>query len=219
MNAGVSGFQPNEEITSTVAKEKDSNMIKTISCVACGMLLALAFSTIRAQEAQVEQIHLYEDQKGIVYLNEAFHINEDNGPVRILKVTVRHIPKKTAVIADAYYDGLFRYLKDHDKQRLRQLSKENLTITIDADGESVVAVKFGIIVYDAFKEFLGGLTGITMDAPTVGMQWNYNPIYLFKFEKYGVVGVYVRQARLKDGRIWNFDEDFVARARVSFLGD
>ena len=104
--------------------------------------VSIGVLTIRAQEAQVEQIHLYEDQKGIVYLNEAFHINEDNGPVRILKVTVRHIPKKTAVIADAYYDGLFRYLKDHDKQRLRQLSKENLTITIDADRESVVAVKF-----------------------------------------------------------------------------
>ena len=194
-------------------------MIKMISCVACGMLLAFAFSTIRAQEAQVEQVHIYEDQNGIVYLNEAFYINEDNGPVRISKVTVRHIPKKTAMVADAYYDGLFRYLKDHDKKRLRKLSKENLTITVDADGKDVVAVKFGIIVYDAFKEFLGGLTGITMDAPTVGMQWNYNPIYLFKFEKYGVVGVYVRQARLKDGRIWNFDEDFVTGEYSGRLGE
>ena len=194
-------------------------MIKMISCVACGMLLEFAFSTIRAQEAQVEQVHIYEDQNGIVYLNEAFYINEDNGPVRISKVTVRHIPKKTAMVADAYYDGLFRYLKDHDKKRLRKLSKENLTITVDADGKDVVAVKFGIIVYDAFKEFLGGLTGITMDAPTVGMQWNYNPIYLFKFEKYGVVGVYVRQARLKDGRIWNFDEDFVTGEYSGRLGE
>ena len=183
------------------------------------MLLAFAFSTIRAQEAPVEQVHIYEDQNGIVYLNEAFYINEDNGPVRISKVTVRHIPKKTAMVADAYYDGLFRYLKDHDKKRLRKLSKENLTITVDADGKDVVAVKFGIIVYDAFKEFLGGLTGITMDAPTVGMQWNYNPIYLFKFEKYGVVGVYVRQARLKDGRIWNFDEDFVTGEYSGRLGE
>lgn len=194
-------------------------MIKMISCVACGMLFAFAFSTIRAQEAQVEQVHIYEDQNGIVYLNEAFYINEDNGAVRISKVTVRHIPKKTAMVADAYYDGLFRYLKDHDKKRLRKLSKENLTITVDADGKDVVAVKFGIIVYDAFKEFLGGLTGITMDAPTVGMQWNYNPIYLFKFEKYGVVGVYVRQARLKDGRIWNFDEDFVTGEYSGRLGE
>ena len=58
-----------------------------------------------------------------------------------------------------------------------------------------------------------------MDAPTVGMQWNYNPIYLFKFEKYGVVGVYVRQARLKDGRIWNFDEDFITGELSGRLGE
>ena len=154
-------------------------MFRVISRIVFGILLTLALTTTRAQEAQVEQVHIYEDQKGIVYLNEAFHINENNGPVRISKVTVRHIPKKTAVIADAYYDGLFRYLKDRDKKRLRRLSKENLTITIDAEGDDVVAVKFGIIVYDAFKEFLGGLTGITMDAPTVGMQWDYSPIYLF----------------------------------------
>ena len=83
----------------------------------------------------------------------------------------------------------------------------------------VVAVKFGIIVYDAFKEYLGGLTGITMDPPSVGMQWEYDPIYLFKFEKYGVVGVYVRQARLEDGRIWNFDESFITSEFSKMLGD
>ena len=44
---------------------------------------------------------------------------------------------------------------------------------------------------------------------TTGMQWDYNPVYLFKFKKYGVVGIYVRQARLGNGGIWNFDEDFI----------
>ena len=134
-------------------------------------------------------------------------------------MTVRHVPTKTAALADAYYDSLFPYLSDSDKDKLRQLTKETLTITIDAKGEEVVAVKFGIIVYDAFKEFLGDLTGITMDPPTYGMQWNYDPIYLFKFEKYGVVGVYVRQARLKDGRIWNFDENFITSKFSERLGE
>ena len=188
-------------------------------CIAYGMLVALAFSTAHAQEAQIEKVHLYENEKGIVYLNEAFHINEKAGPVRITKVDVRHVPSKTAAVADAYYDGLFRYLSDHDKDRLRRLAKESLTITIDAEGKRVVAVKFGIIVYDAFKEFLGGLTGITMDPPTDSMQWNYDPIYLFKFEKYGVVGVYVRQARLKDGQIWNFDENFITGKFSERLGE
>ena len=58
-----------------------------------------------------------------------------------------------------------------------------------------------------------------MDPPTVSMQWEYNPIYLFKFEKYGVVGVYVRQARLKDGRIWNFDENFITNKFSERLGE
>ena len=58
-----------------------------------------------------------------------------------------------------------------------------------------------------------------MDPPTVSMQWEYNPIYLFKFEKYGVVGVYVRQARLKDGRIWNFDENFIKSKFSERLGE
>ena len=188
-------------------------------CVACGILVALAFATAHAQEAQVEKVHIYENEQGTIYLNEAFHINEEAGPVRITKVGVRHVPSKTAAVANAYYDGLFRYLSDHDKDKLRCLAKETLTITIDAKGQEVVAVKFGIIVYDAFKEFLGGLTGITMDPPTVGMQWNYNPIYLFKFEKYGVVGVYVRQARLEDGQIWNFDENFITGKFSERLGE
>ena len=51
------------------------------------------------------------------------------------------------------------------------------------------------------------------------MQWDYRPAYLFKFEKYGVAGVYVRQARLKDGRIWNFDEDFVTGKLSERLGE
>ena len=194
-------------------------MMKSILCVAGGVLLTLAFSISHAQEAQIERVHIYENERGIIYHNEAFHISQEGSPVLITDVTARHIPAKTAALADAYYDALFRYLTDHDKNRLRRLAKETLTITIDAEGEGVVAVKFGIIVYDAFKEFLGGLTGITMDPPTVSMQWEYNPIYLFKFEKYGVVGVYVRQARLKDGRIWNFDENFITSKFSERLGE
>ena len=194
-------------------------MMKSILCVAGGVLLTLAFSISHAQEAQIERVHIYEKERGIIYHNEAFHISQEGSPVLITDVTARHIPAKTAALADAYYDALFRYLTDHDKNRLRRLAKETLMITIDAEGEGVVAVKFGIIVYDAFKEFLGGLTGITMDPPTVSMQWEYNPIYLFKFEKYGVVGVYVRQARLKDGRIWNFDENFITSKFSERLGE
>ena len=140
--------------------------MKIITRATCGMLLVMASYNVQAQEALVDRVHIYKKETGIVYRNEAFHINQQNGPVQITGVAVRHIPRKTAVLADSYYDALFRYLKKPEKQRLRKLAKETLTITIDAKGQNIVAVKFGIVVYDAFKEFLGGLTGITMDAPT-----------------------------------------------------
>lgn len=184
-------------------------MMKSIMCVAFGILLVLVLSTSYAQEAKVEQVQIYGQIKGIVYFNDTFQINEDMNPVRITGVTARHITSETATLAKLTYDNLYQYLEDQEKDRLRQLSNENLIITINARGEDVVAVKFGIIVYDAFKDFLGSLTAVIMDPPNTGMQWNYNPAYLFMFKKYGVVGVFVREARLVDGSIWKFDESFV----------
>ena len=86
-----------------------------------------------------------------------------------------------------------------------------MNITIDAEGEDAVAVKFGVVAYDAFKEYLGGLTAITMDPPKKSMEWDFKPAYLFKFEKYGVVSVYVRQVRLKNGRIWNYTPEIISK--------
>ena len=125
-------------------------------------------------------------------------------PVKIKKLIAKHIPTSTAQLADLYYDSLFRYLDDDQKITLKKYRNEKLEIIIDAEGANAVAVKFGVVVYDAFDEYLGGLTAITMNPPTDGMLWNYSPSYLFKIEKYGIVCVYVRQARLNSGEIWNF---------------
>ncbi len=182
-------------------------------------LAVLIFSVAQAQEAKIEDVTIYKDIKGTVYHNEAFYINEKDAPVRIVNVTGRHIPRETAALADAYRNSLFRYLGDREKDRLKRLARETLTITIDASGKNVVAVKFGVIVYDAFKEYLGGLTAITMDPPTNGMQWDYSPAYLFKFKKYGVIGIYVRQARLADGSIWNYDENFITSSFSKKYGE
>ena len=92
-----------------------------------GMLVASAFPAVQAQE---DHITIYKDAKGIVYYNEVFFINEENSPVRINNVMLRHIPQETAVLAEAYRSSLFRYLEDHEKDRLRRLAKETLTITI-----------------------------------------------------------------------------------------
>ena len=52
-------------------------MMKSILCVAGGVLLTLAFSISHAQEAQIERVHIYENERGIIYHNEAFHISQE----------------------------------------------------------------------------------------------------------------------------------------------
>ena len=159
-----------------------------------------------AQEARVESVSLYENMKGDVFYNETFFINDSESSVQIENVSARHVPEETASMADQIWDQLYKYLSDNEKDKLRNYARSGLSIFVDASGDEAVAVKFGIVAYDAFKEHLGGLTAVTMDPPRNGMEWDFSPAYLFKFKKYGVVGVYVRQVRLKDGTIWNFDE-------------
>ena len=188
------------------------------SSLMLGALIALMLPVSFAQEARIEQFakRLFgEVYSGDIYFNETFFVNQQNAPVVISGATARHIPREAASVAQI----LTRYAGDlsdrfvsigNERVNIGDLTEERLTITVDADGENVVAVKFGVVVYDALKEYLGGLTAITMDSPTEGMEWDYRPTYLFKFERYVVVGVYVRQARRTDGTIWNFDEDSVA---------
>lgn len=181
-----------------------------------GFLLTTSFlillsNSVMAQEARTENLTIYETIKGVVYHNETFFINEQNSPVQISKVTARHVPSSTAKTAEAVWDRLYKYLDDKEKKTIRALARENLQVEISASGERAVAVKFGVIAYDAFKEYLGGLTAVTMDPPVDNMQWDFSPAYLFKFERYGIVGVYVRQARLKDGTIWNFEPDVILK--------
>lgn len=127
-----------------------------------------------------------------------------------------HIPSETAMKAKMTSDILSRYLSDDEILNLARYKNEALEISIDAAGSDAVAVKFGVVVIDAFKEYLGGLTAITMDPPTTGMEWTYSPSYLFKAEKFGVVCVFVRQVRLSNGDIWNFDPQQIANGIKKF---
>lgn len=172
------------------------------------LLVIPAFS--KAQTAKEETISLYGDISGKVFYNETFFVNDPDSPVQISSVVARHIPSDTADVASEIIRqlGRFDHLADQ-MNRVREYTRENLRITISAEGQDVVAVKFAVIAYDAFKERLGGLTAITMEQPTGGMIWNFSPAYLFKFQRYGVVGVYVQQARLESGEIWNFDAEKV----------
>ena len=185
---------------------------RKILCI-CSVVTVLFFmgGKTAAQTAKKEEIIMFTkyDNRLEFHLfnNETFFINDPKSPVQISKVKARHTPKRAAKLAQSMH----RYMKLGDQSRIRELSREGLKITIDAEGPKAVAVKFGVIAYDAFKEYLGGLTAVTMDPPGSGMVWNFRPAYLFKFKKYGVVAVYVRQARLNNGKIWNFSPDVVLK--------
>jgi len=169
----------------------------------------VAHPTFSSDSFREEEVKLYNDVTGKVYYNNTEIINDVKSPVKITDLVAKHIPTITAQTADLYYEQLYRYLGDYQKKTLQEYRNQNLEITIDAEGSDAVAVKFGVVVYDAFNEYLGGLTAITMDSPETGMMWNYSPSYLFKIEKYGIICAYVRQVRLKSGEIWNFDPQFV----------
>ena len=174
------------------------------------VVLCFLPAALFSQSAREETITLYDTMSGDIFYNETFFVNETNSPVQISSVEARHIPSDTAELAEQIVRSLGRY--EHlatQMDRVREYTQANLRITISAEGSDVVAVKFAVIAYDAFGEHLGGLTAITMDPPQSGMVWDFSPAYLFKFKRYGVVGVYVQQARLANGEIWDFDSETV----------
>lgn len=188
--------------------------ILTLAILICclGQLLA-------ASQYSAITVPLYGDDTGIVYYNQVEIINTNSSPVKITHASAMHIPSETAMKAKMTSDILSRYLSDDEILNLARYKNEALEISIDAAGSDAVAVKFGVVVIDAFKEYLGGLTAITMDPPTTGMEWTYSPSYLFKAEKFGVVCVFVRQVRLSNGDIWNFDPQQIANGIKKFTNN
>lgn len=188
--------------------------ILTLAILICclGQLFAL-------NDYREETVSLYKKETGIVYYNQVEIINTNSSPVKITHASAMHIPSETAMTAKMYSDMLSRYLTDEEVLNLAKYSREALVVKIDANGNNATAVKFGVVVIDAFKEFLGGLTAVTMDRPTTGMEWSYSPSYLFLAKKYGVVCVFVRQVRLSNGDIWNYDPQQIVNQLKNFTNN
>lgn len=183
------------------------------------ILLSCLAPVLAVDQYREATVPLYNKETGVVYYNQIAIINSNSAPVNITSATAMHIPSETAIKAGMAYDMLSRYLSDNDKFNLARYRKEALEVNIDATGSNAVAVKFGIVVIDAFKEYLGGLTAVTMDPPKSGMSWTYSPSYLFKAQKYGVVCVFVRQVRLSNGDIWNYNPQQIANELMKFTNN
>ena len=185
--------------------------MKNTATVLFSLLALIAFDAIAEDSYQEATLSYSSIPLGSVYSNEAFFINDPESPVQISDVSVVHVTSGTAdTVSYLRREGLDPKNIDVDPQsdlfKGIDFDREKLTVRISASGDEATAIKFTIVAIDAFKDVLGGLTGVTMDPPEENMTWNYTPSYLFKFEKYGVLGVYVQQVRMADGSIWNYSE-------------
>ena len=81
-------------------------------------------------------------------------------------------------------------------------------VEIDAISKGVVAAKFGVVFFDSFNERAGGFTGVYTEPPKHGMRWTgrVNSAWL----SFGIACVFVRAARLEDGRVWKADMKKIA---------
>ena len=188
------------------------------------VFLLFSFNAVAEEPYKEAQLSYSGIKLGSIYANETFFINDPNAPVQISDLSVVHVTSDTAeMLSSLRRQGL--KLSDVETDPKSDLFKgvdfdrEKLTVRISASGEEAMAIKFTIVAIDGFKEVLGGLTGVTMDPPEANMTWNYTPSYLFKFKKYGVLGVYVQQVRMADGKIWNYDERKVQKKFLEKFDD
>lgn len=79
--------------------------------------------------------------------------------------------------------------------------------------KEIVAVKFGLVEFDAFNEFLDKFTGFTVEKLPAAKEkagtWVNNAYRAFTFDKYGTGVAYVSAVRFADGTIWRADLDKV----------
>ena len=150
------------------------------------------------------------NQKLTLYKNGVIIINDKPCPVQITDSTVMHVNAEVASKVQELWKTISGFLDSEEILALAELKQERIHITVSASGEAADAVKFGVVMFDSFKEFLGSMTAVIMDQPNADMLWNFTPSYAFKFKRFGVMVVYVKQVRTKSGAIWNCDSSKLA---------
>jgi hypothetical protein len=112
-------------------------------------------------------------------------ISQANSPIQITAYTAR------------YVEG---------SQYSREGIHHNLTY-MNRGAQQVVAIRFGLVTFDVFNQFLGKTGGISMDDLQIGKSekgsWINSPYGDFSFNT-GLA--YVDMVRFADGTIWKADE-------------
>ncbi len=169
------------------------------------IIIGFVYSNCFADQVKQEVLKRNGRDIGLIYHHPINVIDQTNAPVKITNARATYIPERTASIAKIWEEDYPIY------------SKHGILITLDAVGDSVVAFRITVHIYNSFGEHLGGLSAISTDPPNNDMQWIYSPRELFTFKGYGFVAVFLNKARLKDGTIWIYDKDEVASQLIPII--
>ena len=119
------------------------------------VLLIVPAVSVQSQKAVPKKIKIIGDHKGLAYLHKTTVINQTGSPIQIVDASVYYVPPKTRMVLEVSVP-----------RHLRRLISRGAIVNISIQGGGVIAVKFGVLLYDTFREFVGGFTPLSMKPPT-----------------------------------------------------
>lgn len=89
--------------------------------------------------------------------------------------------------------------------------------------KTIVAIKFGVVSFDAFNHLLDSFTGIAIEDIETGAEinstWNQTCTSPWLYKKFGSGVIYVDVVRFQDGSFWYSDKDKVILELQKFEKD
>ena len=117
-------------------------------------------------------------------------INDSKSPVQITRAKLFYLGKP-------YFD--------------RYSQKPSYIFRLTSDGGNVAAVRYGVMLYDSFRGNIGSMSLVDLYFKELKeAEWAYYIQPAVSFELFGVGCLFVRHARLKDGRIWEMNVKRIA---------
>ena len=179
-------------------------LIRTITFA---IVLTIAGIEASANEAKRENLQVLYGSQPIeytIYHHDVRVVKQSDSPVRITGASATYIPETTAKLVRYAHRSLIKYYKE-TVETMKKYEDQSVLISLNATGNSAVAVQYGVHIYNSFNEYLGGFRATAMHAPRDGMSWVYRHSDIFTFDGYGYAFAFVVKVRLKDGTIWTYD--------------
>ena len=118
-------------------------------------------------------------------------IMQESSPILIEKYEAIYLPE-----FDDSHEGV-----------MHSITYENVS-----DSE-IVAIKFGLLAFDAFNHLLDKFSGISLDQLELNQkttsEWTQNSHSAWMFKTLGVGVVYIDAVRFKNNKFWYSDNDYI----------